>query len=664
MGALKAPSNARLITSLAMLQVTADKGHKTYADNFVPFVAECCRTAAQSAISLPEVRDAVQLRFGISMPLGALAVVLRRAVSNGYLTVRNGIYVRNEDALAELDFARIRDEAAREHEALLDRFVAYSDEVLSVKLTREQAEAALDSYFREKATLVLALSVGLGPENRLKEDKHRDFIVKSFVIHLHERDPEGFRFLETVIRGSVLADVLLYPDLDDVERRFVDTNIYFDTPFLIRTLGLVGPEYEAPGRELLMLLETNGAILRCFRHSMFEVKGVLHGTAEDLSSDGGALGGPLSTTRYFREKGYGPSEAIRLRNGLEKMLGDLHVGVVDAPPYSDTAWVNEEELASKLMNAVGYRQTDTRDRDSESISAIYRLRGGEYPDRLESCKAIFVTTNTGVVAASASFYAAQGNQSRAAIPLCVLDYPLTVLAWLKTPLKAPDLPRKAVIADCYAALNPPEKLWKSYVSRVDELASNDEISSDEYHVLRDSLEARRTLMQVTHGDPDAFVEGSTREIFERALENVRAEDRTKLAKTTLELDRVKAELGAAEVDKVRVRGAKTRDDDERRSNVRNFSTRWAHRLTNALYALIAVLLFLGFYVTLPAVFPDWMQGPAKHLPSVVVSLLAVLVLAFTFAGLLHGTSLKSVMRRFEGVIAKYIERSLCKSLKL
>jgi hypothetical protein len=43
-------------------------------------------------------------------------------------------------------------------------------------------------------------------------------------------------------------------------------------------------------------------------------------------------------------------------------------------------------------------------------------------------------------------------------PLAVLDHDLATLAWLKRPLQAPDLPRKQIIADCYAALRPEGRL--------------------------------------------------------------------------------------------------------------------------------------------------------------------------------------------------------------
>ena len=47
-----------VITSLAILKANWDKG-LDYIENFVPFVAECLRTAPQDEVSLPELQAAI-----------------------------------------------------------------------------------------------------------------------------------------------------------------------------------------------------------------------------------------------------------------------------------------------------------------------------------------------------------------------------------------------------------------------------------------------------------------------------------------------------------------------------------------------------------------------------------------------------------------------------
>src|SRR5262245_58917666 len=83
----------RAITSLAILKVNWDKGH-SYVDNFVPFVAECLRTASYNVVSLPELQTAVANSFGLIIPLSTLKVILDRVFRAGYVKYENRIYVR------------------------------------------------------------------------------------------------------------------------------------------------------------------------------------------------------------------------------------------------------------------------------------------------------------------------------------------------------------------------------------------------------------------------------------------------------------------------------------------------------------------------------------------------------------------------------------------
>src|SRR5207249_4866764 len=104
--------------------------------------------------------------------------------------------------------------------------------------------------------------------------------------------------------------------------------------------------------------------------------------------------------------------------------------------------------------------------DLDSLTAIYRLRQGEFPYRLELSRAIFVTTNSSLAKASSRFFREEYGDAASRVPHCTLDHVLAMIVWLKTPLKAPNLPRVRIIADSYAALNPPVALWKEYLDEI------------------------------------------------------------------------------------------------------------------------------------------------------------------------------------------------------
>ena len=64
-----------------------------------------------------------------------------------------------------------------------------------------------------------------------------------------------------------------------------------------------------------------------------------------------------------------------------------------------------------------------------------------------------------------------------------------------------------MVADCYAALSPPDELWQAYLTEIDKLERLGDITRDDYEILRRTGEAEQMLMDITMGQPSAYVEG-------------------------------------------------------------------------------------------------------------------------------------------------------------
>ena len=90
---------------------------------------------------------------------------------------------------------------------------------------------------------------------------------------------------------------------------------------------------------------------------------------------------------------------------------------------------------------------------------------------------------------------------------------MTTLCWLKAPLQAPDLPRKQILADCYAAMQPGDELWSRYLNEVDRLKEAGDVTQEDYDTLRYSIDARRALMNQTLGSSESFTLGTVAEVL-------------------------------------------------------------------------------------------------------------------------------------------------------
>lgn len=108
------------------------------------------------------------------------------------------------------------------------------------------------------------------------------------------------------------------------------------------------------------------------------------------------------------------------------------------------------------------------------------------------------------------------------------DAALAALVWLMNPTQAPDLPRRQIVATSYAALNPPEAVWRKYLTEIRRLQDRGELTEAQVGLLLFSPNARLELMHATSGDADAFVEGTVAQVLRHAEATARAEVESEL----------------------------------------------------------------------------------------------------------------------------------------
>ena len=221
------------ITSLALLKVFWD-AQQDYVGNFIPFICECLRVAPQDEISLPALQESVRNKFGIDMPEGALKTIVKKAVKSGFVVVGHQIFRRTKQCIESTAFSEARSDALRKGNALVEKLTVYAKTQFGVDWNGRQGEAAFHTYLRERSSGVLQLMLsGIGLPALEQSATQTDFIVNAFIRNLNDRDPDGFEFLKTIVRGSILANVLLYPNLEAVGQDFDNVEFYFDTKFLL-----------------------------------------------------------------------------------------------------------------------------------------------------------------------------------------------------------------------------------------------------------------------------------------------------------------------------------------------------------------------------------------------------------------------------------------------
>jgi hypothetical protein len=450
----------------------------------------------------------------LTIPIGALNGILARCLRRGLVQKRENVYHPIRKKLDKMEFATIQAAALRQHRSLLDKLRAFAEAQYDLEWSEGDADGALLGYLQERSVSVLAAATEGDPLPASKRQSRRTkHVMSAFAGYVSESDPDGFACLETVVKGYVLSGVLFYPDLGQIEARFEDLAVYCDTPFLLPAIGFSEEGRHFQSIELLELLRDLGARLKCFHHTIEEIAGVLETEAAGLR-DAASEPTEYSTTKRFRRH-----EIEELIFKLPEILRALGIEVVDTPTWTDTP--DEVALEESIQKKINYLRPKAREKDVKSLAAICRLRGGRRMPRLESAKAVFLTTNTTLARASSTFF--RDLEANGAIPLCMPVPLMARLAWVKKPMAAPQLPRHMVMASSYAALNPSHTLWREYLAEVARRKEKGEVSDEEYHFLRFSHEARKALMDRTLGDEDAFTAGTVDEVLEHAKRQFQAE---------------------------------------------------------------------------------------------------------------------------------------------
>ncbi len=79
-----------------------------------------------------------------------------------------------------------------------------------------------------------------------KKNDKTSYLVNSFIGDAYERQAKTFEDVVVLVKGHMLANALICPDLEGLQGNFGGTRFFLDTPFVLRLLSVVGlPAYEA-----------------------------------------------------------------------------------------------------------------------------------------------------------------------------------------------------------------------------------------------------------------------------------------------------------------------------------------------------------------------------------------------------------------------------------
>ena len=512
--------SAETLTSLAMLKVHVDQG-QDYLDYLRPFILQVLVAHKPDPVTDAVVRDHVRADFGLEIPDRAVQVVLKRLSRQYPLKKEFGVY-RITGELPDPRIAAEKADADRHIEAVTTGLREFSKGTTKPIASHDEAVTAICAFLTQfNIPCVRAYLRGTAIPTIEGHQDAQIFLVSKYVLALQNTNPERFESFQVVVKGHMLANALLCPDLRNAPKTYKGVTFYLDTPLLVRQLGLEGEPKQAAVNSLVELLLNLGATVATFSHSRDELERVITGAAQHIESQNarGAI------VMEARRRGTTRSDLLVLAGQIDDKLKDARIDVLSTPRYIADFQIDETAFEKALGDEVSYFNPRAKEDDINSVRSIYVLRARTSPLTIERSKAVLVTSNAGF--SRASFQYGQKHEESREVSSVITDFSLANMAWLKAPLGAPALPMIEVLAFSYAALQPSKELFEKYLGEIEKLEKQGKITARDHQLLRSSQLAQAELMNLTLGEEDALTEQTVTETLKRVTEEIKKEESNK-----------------------------------------------------------------------------------------------------------------------------------------
>lgn len=634
-----------LLTNLATLKVYWDQSDTDLLSNFMPLVGYAIKTLPNNIVSEEELIDRIYQVAEFRIPRAAANILIRRASRSKYKYIHKEAanYVRNDAAVAHLDFEKVRSRISEKFDVLLERFSAYLNNEFPDEIEERDAQYYFfdilydmtprliqNLYDQDKIQLV----------DRIVEDNKAEYRVSRFVDHCSRNDADSYDLIISFAQGAILSESFFYSNPETVTTRLRNIKVFFDTSIVLTLLGYAESVFRTPHVELLEILTSMNAKLCIFDVTLKEIRRIF------LAAENARLGSarytpfrPGDVFDFFIRNGYSPSDIRLEAEKLETKLGSLGIVVESRPTYTPALSIDEIKLNEYLNRYFGSDLTIAnlaRQHDIDCATAIYRLRGAEPQKYFESCKAIFVTGNAELVRA-VNDYLRNELAHVSDAPVVIGDKIFTMLMWLKAVDKKPALPRQQLVANSLAAMSPSQKLWDKFLTEAQRLASKGDLTQNDYNIMAFSLEARTALMAVTEGDQTAVSEGTLLDVLKRSKDVILTETR-----------------GVYEM-RLAAQSKKLRNLDSTLSRIEVLVRRLLKSIM--LIALMTVMV-LGLLFTEPrTLIAAFDSGPIDYVRLGLAFVFCALLVA-TILHLFFGVTLGALADRLAGRVSRSLRRGL------
>lgn len=529
----------KLLVSSAMLAAMCEK---TGVDNLrmlEPFVLVCLADICEPRSDIPKAKVLTMLeqRFALrSMPEAVLDKILLRIQRGSTHIVREKKTTKDSRQFElirkpveqVLMFRGREEQAKRDTESVINALLAHIRTYTTMKEPAlDEVKKYLGRFFENNGFDIL-----FDPEELRGATIHNtdemNYQIGRFILSTQETDPALFEKIVAIAQGMVVASVI-YVDTTPIskmtaQRRLTGVDVFLDTTFLLYALGYKTQDQKHTADVLLELLRNNGANLYVFSNHLSEIAEILN-AFKGIDAYDPQNGQMLEA---LIEEGYTSIEIDREIRNLKSNLMKLGVEVAPETQYTDSngsllsnknAYIDYDGLKVHLIEKIpSYgKRPKMLDNDVSAIWAIMVKRSGMTYMDIESCNAIFVTTNHSLVRQGNGFLHYPPYSMH--IPPIISDMDLTTILWIKYAMTmSSEISKLRLVEYARAALMPSAAVIEEFNSAAKRLVKKGDMTEDEAAFIRYSAYARAEIVTLCGGNASMLDDTSILAVRDRTRE--------------------------------------------------------------------------------------------------------------------------------------------------
>lgn len=536
----------QLLVSSAMLSALLDKKGQDNLELLKPFVVMALAdvTTLDEIVSKSKVLKILDETYGFqAMPPAVLDKVLMRLEDGGEAVVeqcssattkeRQFRYKVEPSEQIRLFQSRMQ-QAEHDTERVLDALMVWlGKNIKKDAVPRPQVKEALGTFFETNG-----FDIFFEPEElrnaTAKDTDAINYQIGRFVLNAQDNDHDLFEKIVSIAQGVMVTSTIYVntsPETKFATRqgfsKLRNVNVFLDTALLLCVLNWKTEESKQAADALLALLQNNGASIYVFEQHYVEVSEILRNSQMSRTN-------PLPL-EGLEGTAYSKLEIEAIIRGLEGDLNRLGINIYRGNRYIDSdgqllkngdAYIDSKGLGEHLRDKfLSYQKHSAMlNNDVDAISSVMAMRAGVTYQTIESCPAIFVTTNYRLVRES-NYFLRYSVSSPYIAPL-MSDTDIATVLWLKYGMQArSDIPRLKLVEYARAAVQPSTSVMNAFNDIAARLVANGILTEDEAANMRYDAYAKTEMTRLCNGDGNALTDEHITDVRDRLKDRYSQEER-------------------------------------------------------------------------------------------------------------------------------------------